>query len=71
MKRNRFFKRAMHEAGREAPSEDGEGKSKYAKKVRAGNQMYGPGCCAHKLKLRHVDITPGGLSSVPTIRGTK
>ena len=23
------------------------GKSKYAKKVRSGNQMYGPGCCAH------------------------
>ena len=24
-----------------------KGKSKYAAKVQAGNQMYGPGCCAH------------------------
>lgn len=23
--------------------------SEYAKKVAAGNQMYGPGCCAHKV----------------------
>lgn len=23
--------------------------SKYAKKVAEGNQMYGPGCCAHKV----------------------
>lgn len=25
----------------------GEGNSKYALKVKAGKQMYGPGCCAH------------------------
>lgn len=28
------------------------GKSKYALKVRRGNQMYGPGCCAHKTDVR-------------------
>jgi hypothetical protein len=28
-----------------------KGQSKYAAKVKAGNMMYGPGCCAHKLKL--------------------
>lgn len=26
-------------------------KSKYAAKVAAKNQMYGPGCCAHRVKL--------------------
>lgn len=31
------------------------GESKYAKKVRAGNQMYGPGCCAHNVKLDYWD----------------
>ena len=25
----------------------GGGNSKYARKVKSGNQMYGPGCCAH------------------------
>ena len=28
----------------------GEGNSKYAAKVKAGRQMYGPGCCAHTIK---------------------
>jgi hypothetical protein len=27
------------------------GPSRYEKKRRAGNQMYGPGCCAHTVKL--------------------
>jgi hypothetical protein len=31
--------------------------SKYAQKVRAGNQMYGPGCCAHRVRL---DYWKGG-----------
>jgi len=26
---------------------EGEGNSKYAQKVKAGRQLYGPGCCAH------------------------
>jgi hypothetical protein len=26
-----------------------KGESRYAKKVAAGNQMYGPGCCAHRI----------------------
>jgi len=26
---------------------EGGGDSKYARKVRTGNQMYGPGCCGH------------------------
>ena len=25
-----------------------QGESKYARKVKAGNQMYGPGCCGHR-----------------------
>jgi hypothetical protein len=25
-----------------------QGTSRYALKVKAGNQMYGPGCCPHK-----------------------
>jgi hypothetical protein len=29
-----------------------KGKSKYAAKLASGNQMYGPGCCAHKRKSR-------------------
>lgn len=36
-----------------------KGKSKYAKKVAAGNQMYGPGCCAHsRVVRRHQDQNP-------------
>jgi len=27
------------------------GSSEYAKKKAAGNQMYGPGCCANKLDI--------------------
>lgn len=35
---------------------NGTGKSEYAKKVRAGKQMYGAGpgpdsCCAHRIRL--------------------
>lgn len=35
---------------------DGNGKSKYSRKVREGNQMYGAGtgpnsCCAHRIRL--------------------
>jgi hypothetical protein len=34
-------------------SEDSKpaGNSRYAKKKAAGNQMYGPGCCANKLDV--------------------
>lgn len=28
-----------------------KGQSKYAAKLKAGNMMYGPGCCAHRIKL--------------------
>ena len=28
----------------------GGGDSKYARKVKAGNMMYGPGCCGHTRK---------------------
>jgi hypothetical protein len=30
-------------------------RSKYAEKVAAGNQMYGPGCCAHKVTYAQVE----------------
>lgn len=50
MKRNR----AMVRAGRRvaAGQEGAAGNSRYAKKVQGGNQMYGPGCCAHSLDVR-------------------
>jgi hypothetical protein len=38
--------------------------SKYAKKVKEGKQMYGPGCCAHKLtpeRMRSIRIANGTL----------
>ena len=30
-------------------------KSKYREKVEAGNQMYGPGCCAHKVPPAQIE----------------
>lgn len=30
-------------------------KSKYATKRDSGKQMYGPGCCGHKLTLQQLD----------------
>lgn len=30
--------------------------SKYAQKLKSGNMMYGPGCCAHRIKLRIEDM---------------
>lgn len=36
-----------------------QGQSKYAQKVKAGNQLYGPGCCAHRIK------TPNSLPGFP------
>lgn len=30
-------------------------KSKYAEKVATKSQMYGPGCCAHKLTRQQMD----------------
>lgn len=30
-------------------------KSKYAKKRDSGKQMYGPGCCGHKLTMAQLD----------------
>lgn len=30
-------------------------KSKYAEKIALKNQMYGPGCCAHKLTRQQMD----------------
>ena len=29
---------------------EGQGNSRYARKVKSGNQMYGPGCCGHTRK---------------------
>jgi hypothetical protein len=35
-------------------SDKSQGTSKYAQKVRSGNQMYGPDCCAHSVVInRH------------------
>lgn len=30
-------------------------KSKYAKKLMGGNQMYGPGCCAHTVTQAQIN----------------
>lgn len=49
MKRNNSTIRSGHVSARKA-SGNTEGKSKYARKVKAGNQMYGPGCCGHRIK---------------------
>lgn len=54
-KRNITTVRAKHYE-RNGTNPDGTGKSKYSKKVRDGNQMYGAGsgpnsCCAHRIRL--------------------
>lgn len=41
----------------------GQKKSKYREKVESGKQMYGPGCCAHKL-------TPERMRSIRAQHGT-
>lgn len=33
-----------------------KGKSKYDAKVKSGRQMYGPGCCAHRVKVTSEDM---------------
>ena len=44
MKRNKQTIRVAHRQARR------KGRSRYAEKRAAGNQMYGPGCCAHTRK---------------------
>lgn len=55
MKRNQQSVRIGHMA-KGTPA----GKSKYAQKVRSGNQMYGPGCCAHKISRERVLVAKRG-----------
>jgi hypothetical protein len=50
MKRNKKSTRAMRNKTN-AERGIGKGNSPYAQKVKRGEQMYGPGCCAHKLKV--------------------
>lgn len=38
--------------------------SKYSKKVASGKQMYGPGCCGHKL-------TPQRMAAIRRDNGTE
>ncbi len=47
-KRNKRQTRAQRVASSQGSNKP-QGTSKYAQKVRAGNQMYGPGCCAHTI----------------------
>ena len=54
MKRNKKSTRAMRNKANEAKGIT-KGSSPYAKKVAAGNQMYGPGCCAHKLAQERME----------------
>lgn len=56
MKRNKTSSRAMRNQRNEQRGIT-RGNSEYAKKVARGNQMYGPGCCAHKL-------TPERMASI-------
>jgi len=53
MKRSTHSTRAMRHK-RNADQGTGKGSSRYAVKRAAGKQMYGFGCCAHKLKLGRV-----------------
>ena len=48
MKRNNISTRTTRQALNEQKGIT-KGSSDYAKKVARGEQMYGPGCCAHKL----------------------
>lgn len=57
MKRNNLTIRQTHLA--RAP---GEGKSKYSRKVKAGQQMYGPGCCAHKISPEKIAAAKRGAN---------
>lgn len=43
------MKRSRRESSRAMRNKrgDGQGTSRYAEKVKAGRQMYGPGCCGH------------------------
>ena len=50
MKRNEQIDKAAHRKARRTHGTIGV-KSKYARKRATGNQMYGPGCCAHKIRL--------------------
>ena len=51
MKRNQNSSRAMrHKHIGDKPD---KGKSRYAQKKRSGKQLYGPGCCAHKIGPLH------------------
>lgn len=43
MKRNQQTIKTAHRKGGK--------RSKYAAKKEAGNQMYGPGCCAHSVRV--------------------
>lgn len=43
MKRNKQTIRAARKTHTQS------GKSRYADKVKKGEQMYGPGCCAHRI----------------------
>ena len=57
MKRNNSTVRQTHLA--RGP---GEGKSKYSRKVKAGQQMYGPGCCAHKIPPERIAAAKRGAN---------
>jgi hypothetical protein len=48
MKRSKSSSRAMRKRSNETKGIT-KGNSPYAKKVQRGEQMYGPGCCAHKV----------------------
>lgn len=48
MKRNTTTNRQVRHGNRT------KGKSGYAEKVRRGEQMYGPGCCGHRLTEQQV-----------------
>ncbi len=52
MKRNKQSSRTMRT---QTPRRDTRGNSRYARKLNAGNQMYGGrgplSCCAHRIKI--------------------
>ena len=58
MKRRTLSSRAMRNLRNAAKGHGRGGSSRYAKKVAAGKQMYGPGCCAHKPRRGQTNTEP-------------
>jgi hypothetical protein len=61
VKRSKTSSRAMRNQ-RNATKGITKGNSLYAQKINRGNQMYGPGCCAHKLTMERMNSIRAGIA---------